>query len=173
MSKKRLKEGSGKKKSKGVSRKKAVRPIRSKKVPVAMILAMGIVMGSYFLYNKYNRPTISNIHAENGTSSEDTRALRGGENRATLKPFLFRGRVAKAYSIAQESRELLDSIYCYCHCKRNFGHKSLLTCFVDRHASECDICQDQAIFASSHFQDGFSIRQVREAVDQKFWRPFS
>jgi hypothetical protein len=48
MSKKRLKKGSGKKKSNGVSRKKAERPIRSKKVPVAVILAMGIVMGVTF-----------------------------------------------------------------------------------------------------------------------------
>lgn len=173
MSKKRLKKRSGKKGSTGVSRRKAERPLRSRRGPAVVILAIGIVIGSYFLYNKYNRPTISNVHAEKGTSSEDTSTLRGGETRATLRPSLFRGRVAKAYSIAQESRELLDSIYCYCHCERNFGHKSLLTCFVDRHASECNICQDQAIFASSRVHDGFSIRQVRKAVDQKFWRPFS
>jgi hypothetical protein len=173
MSKKELKRRSGKKTSNGVSRKTVEKPLRSKKVPVAIILSMGIVMASYFLYNEYNRPTISNVHAENGTPLKDNRNLRGGETRTTLNPSLFRGRVAKAYSIAQESRELLDSIYCYCHCERNFGHKSLLTCFVDRHASECNICLDQAIFASSRFHDGFTIRQVREAVDQKFWRPFS
>jgi hypothetical protein len=66
---------------------------------------------------------------------------------------------------------LLDSLYCYCNCKKNFGHKSLLSCYVDTHAVNCSICLDQAFYASSRYQKGDEIVRVRAAVDKRFWRP--
>ena len=48
-------------------------------------------------------------------------ALRGGETRPTLSPALFVGKAARTYKIAREKPELIDSIYCYCNCKKNFG----------------------------------------------------
>lgn len=57
------------------------------------------------------------------------------ERRATLSPALFVGKVARAYRVAREIPEVLDQLYCYCRCKENVGHLSLLSCFVDRHAS--------------------------------------
>jgi len=98
-------------------------------------------------------------------------ALRGGETRPTLSPALFVGKAARTYKIARENPELLDSIYCYCNCKKSFGHKSLLTCFVDKHALNCDICQDQALYADSLYQKDNDIAKVRVAVDKRFWRP--
>ena len=65
-------------------------------------------------------------------------SLRKGETRATLDPGLFPdARVKQAYKVAKEIPWVLDSIYCFCMCKESpsFRHKSLLSCFVDNHAS--------------------------------------
>ncbi len=83
------------------------------------------------------------------TGSEDSVSQAGGsqarpiskakyifrEKRATLSPSLFVGKVARAYGVAKEIPEVLDQLYCYCECKENIGHKSLLSCYADRHAS--------------------------------------
>lgn len=71
------------------------------------------------------------------TVSKDE-SLRKGEMRATLAPELFSNpRVREAYRIAKEIPWVLDSIYCYCECEQSpaFRHKSLLSCYVDNHAS--------------------------------------
>ena len=176
MSRKRSKKSSRKKRPNTIFQNRTRMHSRSRKIPLMVGVAIVVFTASYLLYDKFTRSALTDTHTQTASLEEnvkDIRLLRGGEVRPTLEPFLFRGKVAQAYSIAKGNRELLDTIYCYCHCKRNLGHKSLLTCFVDTHAAECDICQDQAIFAFSHYKDGLSFRQVRKAVDERFWRPFS
>jgi hypothetical protein len=68
-------------------------------------------------------------------SPDDRATLPRHEKRQTLSPALFTGSVAAAYAVAKQVPALLDQLYCYCRCKENFGHKSLLSCYVDRHAS--------------------------------------
>ncbi len=102
----------------------------------------------------------------------DPSVLRGNETGKTINPAKFAGRTARSYQLAAENRELLDHMYCYCHCKRSVGHKSLLSCFVDNHAAKCDICQDQAFYALELQNEGLDLAQVRNKMDQKFWRPF-
>ncbi len=64
-------------------------------------------------------------------------SLRRGETRTTLDPKLFSNpRVRRAYQVAKDIPAVLDSIYCYCQCEQGFGHKSLLSCYVDNHASQ-------------------------------------
>jgi hypothetical protein len=155
-------------KRKKTSRKKQVKSSNSKKLRIIMLVAILVAAGGYFFYNKTNRTQAAYSPAK---TPADIEALKGGETRATLSPVLFVGKVARAYSVARENRELLDSIYCYCNCKKTIGHKSLLSCFTDKHAVNCDICQDQAFYAASRFQGGDDIAQVRFAVDKKFWRP--
>ena len=159
---------SKKSKRKKTSRKKQVKSSNSKKLRIIMFVAILIAVGGYFFYNKSNRTQAAYSPAK---TPKDIEALKGGEIRATLSPALFVGKVAKAYNLAKQNRELLDSIYCYCNCKKTIGHKSLLSCFTDKHAVDCDICQDQAFYAASRFQGGDDIAQVRYAVDKKFWRP--
>ena len=96
--------------------------------------------------------------------------LRGGEQRPTLSPSAFTGTVARAYRIAEEIPEVLDSLYCYCDCKLHFDHKSLLTCYVDEHAKNCDICMDEAFMAYDLHSKGMGIEDIRKAVDERFAR---
>lgn len=95
-------------------------------------------------------------------------SIRGGETRATLSPGFFTGNVAKAYRIAREIPEVLDSLHCYCDCKKSHGHKSLLTCYVTRHAVGCDPCINEALMASELHKQGMDVVSIRKAVDKRF-----
>ena len=76
--------------------------------------------------------------AQQNLSVQKDESLRKGETRATLDPNIFKDpQVREAYRIAKEIPWVLDSIYCYCKCEESpaFKHKSLLSCYVDNHAS--------------------------------------
>ncbi len=90
-------------------------------VAVAVIIVSGLVEGNY-----------------RHVSAQKEASLRRGETRATLDPSVFSdARVKRAYQVAKEIPQVLDSIYCYCQCEESpaFRHKSLLSCYVDTHAS--------------------------------------
>ncbi len=157
-----------KSKRKKTRRKRQAKPSTPIKRPIIILLAVLVAVGGYFLYFKGNR----NPYAYRPDKAPvNIEALKGGETRPTLSPVLFVGNVARAYNVARENRELLDSMYCYCNCKKTIGHKSLLSCFTDKHAVDCKICQDQAFYAESRFKEGMKIAQIRLAVDKKFWKP--
>ena len=165
---KKSKKTSPKKRSKKASGKKHTKsPQSTKTLPIIIAVVIVIFIGGYF-YDKNSRDYPMAIK---DVSAANIDALRGGETRPTLSPALFIGKAARTYKIARENRELIDSIYCYCNCKKSIGHRSLLTCFVDKHAANCDICQDQALYAYSLYQKNNDFAKVRVAVDKKFWRP--
>jgi len=97
-------------------------------------------------------------------------SLRGGETRKTLSPALFVGKVARAYAAAREIPEVLDSIHCYCDCKKKHGHKSLLTCYVDRHATDCKACIDEAVMAYKLHTEGKDVVTIRKTIDRLYSR---
>lgn len=75
---------------------------------------------------------------QDGLTGKYDQSLRKGETRETLDPGNFANPyVSKAYQTAKEIPWVLDSIYCYCYCAESpvFRHKSLLSCYVDNHAS--------------------------------------
>lgn len=157
-----------KSKRKKTSKKRQAKSSASNKRLIIILASLLVAVGSYFFYFKGDR----NPYAYRPDKAPlDIEALKGGETRSTLSPVSFVGNVARAYNVARENRELLDSIHCYCNCKETIGHKSLLSCFTDKHAVDCKICQDQAFYAESRFKEGNDIAQVRLAVDKKFWKP--
>ncbi len=102
-----------------------------------------------------------------GPSSAGPKAL-GGETRPTMSPAHFVGKTSASYRAAREIPEILDKIYCYCQCQDNFGHKSLLTCFVDRHGSQCGICMDEALMAHDMHKKGHDAKTIVERVNSYF-----
>jgi len=110
------------------------------------------------------------VIASCGKDAVDPSALRGGETRETLSPVYFTGEVAMSYAVAKEIPEILDSLHCYCECKKNLGHKSLLTCYVTEHATNCDLCIDEALMASRLHKEGYDAVSIRKAVDGEFSR---
>jgi hypothetical protein len=165
-----------------VPKKQQVKPSQKKQLPVIVVVIAMLSIGGYFFYTKYfadvpvtqaRESAKAIVPVTQTLASEKFEELRGGEDKPTLNPSRFIGKVAKGYRIAQENRELLDSIYCYCRCKENMGHKSLLTCYTNTHASNCDICLNQVFYAYNLYKNGYDFGKVREAVDKKFWRPLS
>jgi len=156
-----------KRRKKGSKKEQEKSPVKAR-LPFLITLVAAMISGGYFFYHKYNQTMLPQDIA---VASTDIATLRGGETQPTLTPALFTGKTAQAYHIAKKNRDLLDSIYCFCNCKKNNGHKSLLSCFVDKHAANCGICQDQAFYANSLYQKGDDIVSIRNAVDKKFWRP--
>ena len=76
----------------------------------------------------------------------------------------------EAYAAARAMPGLLDGIYCHCECAKNFGHRSLLTCFESDHGANCNICMGEATLAARLAAQGNSLRQIRSAIDRQFSR---
>ena len=104
------------------------------------------------------------------TTSSDANDAIGGEKRPILSPDNFKGKTAYTYQIANEIPEVLDNIYCYCHCQKHSGHKSLLSCYTDKHAAFCDVCQNEAIMAYELYKEGKDIKTIKKMVDAEFGR---
>ena len=154
------------KKAKQTSKGASPRSSNRKFIFTAVILvAVGaMVVG----YNVFGKGVESRGPADTAQAIEK---LKGGETKPVLSPALFVGKTAGTYRIAQENPDLLDAMYCYCHCSKSIGHKSLLSCFTDNHAANCGICQDEALYAYSLQNDGYDIPEIREKLDQKYWKP--
>jgi hypothetical protein len=112
------------------------------------------------------------LYGCSGSSDKEMTAesIRGGETRATLSSASFTGPAARAYRVAKEIPEVIDGLHCYCECKKNFGHKSLLTCYVNRHAEHCSVCINEALMAHKLHKEGKDVVSIRKAVDKAFAR---
>jgi hypothetical protein len=76
------------------------------------------------------------VFPTNGSAQGRSFSVQGGETRPVVNPTYYVGAARAAYTVAQSHREVLDGVYCYCYCDQPpFYHKSLLSCFVDNHAS--------------------------------------
>ena len=73
-----------------------------------------------------------------------------------------------AYDEARGIPEVLDGIRCQCGCADQPGHRSLLSCYEDGMAMDCDICQGQARLAYRLHGKGQSLDQIRSAIDRRY-----
>jgi len=74
----------------------------------------------------------------------------------------------KAYQIAMDNPKLLLQLPCGCGCDVSDGHKSLLSCYADKHGEYCGTCQDEALMAGELFAKGMPIDQIREKIIKKY-----
>ncbi len=155
------KRKSNKKKKSGGQKSTSRKTLRTASAFVAVIL---MVLGGVYMYTKPpGRATAANPAPAQGQLIE---------NRPVLSPALFFGKKKVAYQYASEIPKVIDSLFCYCYCKKNNNHKTLLTCFTSTHGSKCDICMDEVIYAYGLYEDGLSLDEIVVAVDKKFYRPY-
>ncbi len=96
------------------------------RVWLALALAAVLAAGGYYFIGD---------HASSGRGKSFS--VQGGEQRPVLNPFQFSSpQAAAAYMAAMRHPTAMDQVYCYCQCDRPpFYHKSLLSCFTDRHGA--------------------------------------
>ena len=94
------------------------------------------------------------------------------ETRPVMSPAFYTGKVAEAYRIAAEIPKVIDSQFCYCYCKKNHQHKTLLTCFTNKHGSKCDTCINEVLYAYELYKQGKTLNEIVVSVDKKFYRPY-
>lgn len=95
------------------------------------------------------------------------------EKRPTLDPKIFAkdksydAEVAEGYEIARKIPATLDKLHCFCECAESpmFQHKTLLTCFVDKHAAGCGICLSEAKLAWQLKQKGVTDEEILITVE--------
>ncbi|HKO59743.1 MAG TPA: CYCXC family (seleno)protein [Pyrinomonadaceae bacterium] len=96
-------------------------------------------------------------------------ASQVGDLPPTLPAANFFGKAREAYAAAKEIPGTLAQLPCYCYCDQTFGHKSLHTCFVDDHASQCAVCVDEALLAYRlQKEEKKTPEQVRQIIIEKY-----
>ena len=94
------------------------------------------------------------------------------ETRPVMSSAFYTGKAAETYRIAAEIPKIIDSQFCYCYCKKNHQHKTLLTCFTSEHGSKCDTCINEVLHAYQLYKQGKTLDEIVVAIDKKFYRPY-
>lgn len=89
----------------------------------------------------------------------------------TLDPGQFAdAQTQNIYALAAKEKSVLYQLPCYCRCDKEVGHKSLLDCYVDDHASHCILCKKEAAFAYTETQAGKTAVQIRKEIMDGKWK---
>jgi hypothetical protein len=107
-------------------------------------------------------------HGEPGFPHPDPRPGITGENVLAESELGKSRRVREAYAAARERPELVDGVYCACHCDKSMNHRSLLSCFESRQAIGCMACREEAELVARMAGEGKSLEEIRVAVDKEF-----
>ncbi len=153
------------KKKRAKVRKEGGRRRRKRWLPtgIVAILTLATAVGYYF-YARQPSPAELQAAASNCSLEE----VRWAERRPLLSSNFFVGRVRTAYATAKAIPAVLDRLYCYCRCKENMGHKSLLSCYADTHAANCNVCLTEAEMAAEMVGDGLCPDEIQQAIDRRF-----
>lgn len=114
-------------------------------------------------------------HAENGDLRELTASSQELPQFLKDKP----EQMQLIYSAAEQHKELLEFIPCYCGCSESADHKDNYDCFVyenkqsgeivwDDHGTRCGVCLDIAAESIIQYKDGKSMKEIRQYIDEKY-----
>jgi len=74
------------------------------------------------------------------------------------------------YALAAKIKKVLYQQPCYCMCDHEYGHQSLLDCYVSTHAAVCSTCRMEAVYAYEQSQKGKSAAEIRKGIINGDWR---
>ncbi len=127
------------------------------------VLVVGLLVTAYLLGGSGSKVPVIDYD-----SIKDVSELREWEMNPILSSQRFFGVASRAYKVAAEIPDVMDSLYCYCNCMIHSGHKSLKTCFTNEHGANCGICIDQALRAYELHKEGKDILTIRKKIDKEF-----
>ncbi|MCA9482479.1 MAG: hypothetical protein KC553_01975 [Nitrospina sp.] len=149
-------------KNKSKKTKSGQKPDKNLKALSASLGAVAVAIAGFTLLSGKKKPS--------GPPAPATGNLI--ETRPVLSHKMFSGKAAVAYKIAAEIPKVIDSQFCYCYCKRNHGHKTLLTCYTNNHGSKCEVCMNEVLYAYEMYKDKYSLDDIVRELDRKFYRPY-
>ena len=123
----------------------------------AAVLIVAIAYGGYVSSN--SQPSDGQLAASGDP---------GARLRITLDPQNFQGTVREAYEVAEKDPALLAQLHCYCGCDKQLGHKNLLDCYRDDHASRCGVCLGEAHDAEPMASQGMPVERIRDALRTRY-----
>jgi hypothetical protein len=85
-----------------------------------------------------------------------------------ISPDKFSGPIAAGYRAAQKTKDICSKLFCYCGCDMTDEHTSLLDCFTSMHGVDCAICQEEAIIALQMKNQGKTLGQIQQTIDERF-----
>jgi hypothetical protein len=89
----------------------------------------------------------------------------------TLDPSQFADmQTQNVYALAAKVKSIIYQLPCYCHCDKKIGHTSLLSCYTDRHAAVCALCQKEAVLAYTESKKGKTPTQIRKEIIDGKWK---
>ncbi len=97
------------------------------------VLVVAAATGLALVWMKETPPVAGQAPAVSPAATASGAGRR--ETRPTLDPERFVGKAKLAHEVARDIPDVLDQLYCYCECDKQFGHKSLLSCYTDGHAA--------------------------------------
>ncbi|MGO9275729.1 MAG: CYCXC family (seleno)protein [Terriglobia bacterium] len=74
------------------------------------------------------------------------------------------------YALAARIKKVLYQQPCYCMCDHEYGHQSLLDCYVSTHAAVCSTCRMEAVYAYEQSLKGKSAAEIRKGIINGDWR---
>jgi hypothetical protein len=119
----------GKKKGRG---KKTREPEKKDRKAIFWVVGLGVVVIAILVVSGIIPLQSSDIAVKRGKSF----TVNGEETLPVLDPTMFMGQARAAYEAAKKYPEVLNQVFCYCFCDAEpFNHKSLLSCFTDKHGA--------------------------------------
>jgi hypothetical protein len=137
--------------------------VKRRGLRVASLVIALVLTGGAWMYS--NNSSRSSNHEPKAASAYVRR-----EAKIPLSPALFVGKIETAYQVAHDMPDVLDQLYCYCECDKHSGHRSLLSCYTDQHAANCDVCVNEAVDASRMMKQGYKMTEIKSAIDRKYSR---
>ncbi|MBU2646512.1 PCYCGC domain-containing protein [bacterium] len=148
------------------------------KIRLSVIGLIALIFGGWYIYPVFNQTAHAEASRKNrvyrGASMMhevilDPSSYRFRETKPVLDPMGFQNlRQIKAYTLAKQMPRVLDQLFCFCGCAMSIGHKSLLSCFTDDHAANCDICMEEAELAAEMIEKGAPLTSIADAIDRDF-----
>ncbi|GAA0315407.1 PCYCGC domain-containing protein [Bacillus carboniphilus] len=144
-----------------------------------LILLVGMLWLSGCASKSINQMDTEQNEQENHESIPDTQEKTAAINEL---PSFLEGqteRTINIYAGVAKFPDLVQLVPCYCGCMETLGHQSNLNCFIQRinqdgtvvwtdHATRCETCLDIAATTIYEMNNGKTIKDVREIINQKY-----
>ncbi|RDY72509.1 PCYCGC motif-containing (lipo)protein [Halobacillus sp. SY10] len=141
----------------------------------SLFLILTLLIGTVLAGCSSESEEEAHIEHVNGDIREETASVKTLPSFMDEKP----QEMHDIYMAAAQSKELLENIPCYCGCGDSVGHRDNYDCFVnktnedgsivwDDHGTKCGVCMEIAAQSIIDYQDGKSIKEIREKIDSTY-----